>query len=400
MFVQVQGAAVFGGGAPLAQRAVPAGGPEDDGVLGGELPGDPGRAGHGPRGRIDGEVIAGEAAGDGGQERPGLDHRPVPGCGDRRAQVPGAVGRIAVPGSWPPARHGDRHRRRRRLPRTPRRPRRQSSRPGGPGQLLIGDDPGLRVGGHVGAVAVAAGLGGLAGVPGLGIHGGDHPVFGDLAGDPPPPVPAVGALAGSTSCPATSASSATAEAAGSSSSRLRTPPPARSRRSPGPTPARPSRPGHPSRSSAYLAWSSRGRRTPGRSFPPRRAPPAPPGGSPRPAGSRCPGWPPHPPGSWSPPPGGAALQDPGLPITFLTASLTRCGRADFAIRRRQYTSVEGSKPRSSSGAPIATFHRTSKRTASQSPGPNSHAAPAGVITAAICVAGSDGRPTPTANKSA
>src|SRR5436853_586492 len=46
MFVQVQGPAVPGGGAPLAQRAVPAGGPEDDGVLGGEVPGDPGRAGH------------------------------------------------------------------------------------------------------------------------------------------------------------------------------------------------------------------------------------------------------------------------------------------------------------------------------------------------------------------
>ena len=202
VLVQVQGAAVFGGGAPLAQRAVPAGGPEDDGVLGGDVPGDPGRAGHGPGGRIDGEVIGGEAALDGGQQRPGLDHRLVPGLGDRGAQVPGAVGRIAVPGKLPAAgivmvavtaaagggalgRHelrGDR--------------RVGVLGPGGPGQLLIGDDPGLRVGGHVGAVAVPAGLGGLAGVPGLGVHGGDHPVFGDLAGDPPPPVGPVGALGG------------------------------------------------------------------------------------------------------------------------------------------------------------------------------------------------------------
>ena len=51
-------------------------------------------------------------------------------------------------------------------------------------------------------------------------------------------------------------------------------------------------------------------------------------------------------------------------ITVLTASLTRCGRPDFAIRFRQYTSVEGSNPASSSAAPTAAFHRTSNRTAS------------------------------------
>jgi hypothetical protein len=37
---------------------------------------------------------------------------------------------------------------------------------------------------------------------------------------------------------------------------------------------------------------------------------------------------------------------------------------DRAIRFRQYTSEDGSKPASSTAAPIATFHRTSKRTAS------------------------------------
>jgi hypothetical protein len=34
----------------------------------------------------------------------------------------------------------------------------------------------------------------LTGVPGITLGGGDHPVFGDLAGDPPPPVGAVTAL--------------------------------------------------------------------------------------------------------------------------------------------------------------------------------------------------------------
>jgi hypothetical protein len=33
VLVQVHGAALFGGGAPAAQRAVPAGGPEEDGVV-------------------------------------------------------------------------------------------------------------------------------------------------------------------------------------------------------------------------------------------------------------------------------------------------------------------------------------------------------------------------------
>jgi hypothetical protein len=69
-------------------------------------------------------------------------------------------------------------------------------RPGGPGQLLAGDDPGLGVGGQVRAVAVPAGLRRLAGVPGLGVDGGDHPVFGDLAGDPPSPIGPVAALGG------------------------------------------------------------------------------------------------------------------------------------------------------------------------------------------------------------
>jgi hypothetical protein len=58
------------------------------------------------------------------------------------------------------------------------------------------------------------------------------------------------------------------------------------------------------------------------------------------------------------------LRIPVCSTTCLTASLTRCGRADPAIRFRQYTSDDGSNPASSSDAPIAAFHRTSNRTAS------------------------------------
>ena len=55
---------------------------------------------------------------------------------------------------------------------------------------------------------------------------------------------------------------------------------------------------------------------------------------------------------------------PVCSTTILTASLIRCGRSDLAIRLRQYTSVDGSNPGSSSAAPHAAFHRTSNRTAS------------------------------------
>jgi len=66
-----------------------------------DVPGDPGRAGHGPRSGIDGEVVSGEAAGNGGQQRLRLDDRTVPGGGNRGAQFPGAVGGVAVPGQRP-----------------------------------------------------------------------------------------------------------------------------------------------------------------------------------------------------------------------------------------------------------------------------------------------------------
>ena len=67
VLVRVQDAAGSCGGALLSQRAAAASSPEDDGVLGGEMAGDAGRAGHGPSGRVDGEVTGGEAAFDGRQ---------------------------------------------------------------------------------------------------------------------------------------------------------------------------------------------------------------------------------------------------------------------------------------------------------------------------------------------
>src|SRR6266851_10284854 len=97
VLVQDQRTAVLAGGAAGAQRAAAACGAEGDIAAGGDRPGDAGRAGHGVRGLIDGEVIEGEPALDRRLERPGLDHRRVPGLPDRRAQVPGAVSGIAVP---------------------------------------------------------------------------------------------------------------------------------------------------------------------------------------------------------------------------------------------------------------------------------------------------------------
>ncbi len=83
---------------------------------------------------------------------------------------------------------------------------------------------------------------------------------------------------------------------------------------------------------------------------------------------------------------------PVASITCRTASLTRCGRFDFAIRRRQYTRLDGSNPSSSSESPQATFHRRSQRTASAHSRSDSSCNACNVNTAAIRVAGNDGRP--------
>ena len=60
----------------------------------------------------------------------------------------------------------------------------------------VGDDAGVGLDHDVGLEPVLATWHGLVRVPGLGVDGGDHPVRGDLAGDPPPAVGAVGALGG------------------------------------------------------------------------------------------------------------------------------------------------------------------------------------------------------------
>ena len=78
-----------------------AGGSGGDVAAGGDVPGDLVRAGDGAGIFVHGEVVQGEPALDGGQQRVRLDHRLVPGPGDRIAQVSGAVGRIGVPGELP-----------------------------------------------------------------------------------------------------------------------------------------------------------------------------------------------------------------------------------------------------------------------------------------------------------
>src|SRR5262249_60955644 len=72
-------------------------GAEDDMAGGRDLAGGAGRAGEGAVLVIDGEVVAGEPAGHGRLHRLGLDHRLVPGVTDRLAQLPGAVGGVAIP---------------------------------------------------------------------------------------------------------------------------------------------------------------------------------------------------------------------------------------------------------------------------------------------------------------
>ena len=66
----------------------------------------------------------------------------------------------------------------------------------GRGERGVGDDPGVGLGHDVGGVAVLAAGPGFVGVPGVGVHGGDHPVWGDPAGGPPPAVGAVRAVGG------------------------------------------------------------------------------------------------------------------------------------------------------------------------------------------------------------
>ncbi len=71
-----------------------------------------------------------------------------------------------------------------------------AARPGGHRHLAVGDQPGLRLGRQVPAEPVAPLRLALAGMPCLAVHGADHPVRGDLPGDPPPPIGPIGVLSG------------------------------------------------------------------------------------------------------------------------------------------------------------------------------------------------------------
>src|SRR6266702_2602629 len=87
-------------------------------------------------------------------------------------------------------------------------------------------------------------------------------------------------------------------------------------------------------------------------------------------------------------------------ITSATASNTRSGRPDFAIRLRQYTSVDGSKLTSVSDRPHATFHRMSNFSASAVCGSDRSYSSFSTSTDPTRSAGSDGRPVRDGNKSA
>src|SRR6266542_675446 len=87
----------LGGGAPSTQWAVAAQGAERGDAGGADRPGVAGRAGDRLVVFVHGEVIDGEPALDRGLQRLGLDPRLVSGVLDRAAQIPGAVGRVAVP---------------------------------------------------------------------------------------------------------------------------------------------------------------------------------------------------------------------------------------------------------------------------------------------------------------
>src|SRR5437868_9253488 len=90
----------LGGGAPIAQRAGGAEAGEDGAALvvescrGGEDHGVAVGAGDRAGVGVDGEVVQGESAGDGGGQRGWFDQQPVPGGGQVGAQGGGGVGGV------------------------------------------------------------------------------------------------------------------------------------------------------------------------------------------------------------------------------------------------------------------------------------------------------------------
>ena len=91
---------------------------------------------------------------------------------------------------------------------------------------------------------------------------------------------------------------------------------------------------------------------------------------------------------------------PVAAMTSATASNTRSGRPEAAIRLRQYTSVDGSKLIWVSDRPQATFHRISNFSASAVCGSDRSYSSLSTSTDPTRSAGSDGRPVRDGNKSA
>lgn len=87
-------------------------------------------------------------------------------------------------------------------------------------------------------------------------------------------------------------------------------------------------------------------------------------------------------------------------ITSATTSNTRSGRFERAIRRRQYTSVDGSNDIWVSDRPHATFHRISNFNASAVCASERSYSSLSTSTEPTRSAGSDGRPVDDTNRSA
>ena len=235
-------------------------------------------------------------------------------------------------------------------------------RAGGLGQRAVGDQPGVRLDRHVGLEPVLAAVRGLVRVPGLGVHGGDDPVRGDLPGDPPPPVGAVGALGRFHVLPGDQRQQR------HRLGRLRRPSSLL-----GQVPEQPVRVARPARrpararaclvvpgdrrlarivrSHARVQCSAITAAAPGTSRPP--------GGSPRSAGSPCPGWRPRRRAPWSPTPGGSCPQHPGL-------GDHRLDRVEDPVRPLRggqpappVVNVVGWNPGAVTASPHAAFHRRS-----------------------------------------
>ena len=229
--------AVRGAGATPPQRAVRAQRAEGHRPFRAHRPGVPGRAGDRAGRLIDGEIVEGEPAGHGRTQRLGLDRRLVTGVrwAARAAPVPYAESPYTRrPASFSPAAALASAE---SVPAAVRSPPDRSARgssagatsppvsgcavwvsgrwkrsraiiccpttgslPASPAALVnsasVTNQPGLRLGADMPAEPVfTVGLR-LAGVPGRGIDGGDHPIRRHPPRDAPPPVGAIGALGG------------------------------------------------------------------------------------------------------------------------------------------------------------------------------------------------------------